>query len=104
MIAQHMRYTAGAIMPLGDFLSHVGQWTGLPHSELIGLMRGSAAVSAGGSEEFDRLKQAFAADASARASLGSGADPAAVLAELRDRPGEIGTAVAGYLDLVPATG
>src|SRR5438552_4771536 len=58
MIAQHMRFTAGAILPTGDFLAHVGDWTGLPHAELLGLMRGSAEVSAGGSEEMQRLKKA----------------------------------------------
>ena len=40
MLAQHMRFTAGAVLPTGDFLAHVGDWTGLPHSELLGLMRG----------------------------------------------------------------
>ena len=56
MIAQHMRFTAGAVIPTGDFLAHVGDWTGLPPSELLGLMRGSAVVSAGGSDEMERLK------------------------------------------------
>ena len=42
MLAQHMRFTAGALLPTGDFLAHVGDWTGLPPSELLGLMRGSA--------------------------------------------------------------
>lgn len=100
MLAQHMRHTAAAILPTGDFLAHVGEWTGLPHSDLLGLLRGSAIVSSGGSDEFDRFKQAFAADASARAILDSDADPAEVLAELRELPGETGAAVAGYLDLV----
>jgi pyruvate,water dikinase len=40
MTAQHMSFTAGAVIPVGDFLAHVGDWTGLPHSELLGLMRG----------------------------------------------------------------
>ena len=32
MIAQHMRFTAGALIPSGDFLAHVGDWTALPPS------------------------------------------------------------------------
>jgi predicted RNase H-like HicB family nuclease len=40
MIAQHMRFTAAAVLPTGDFIAHVGDWTGLPPSELLGLMRG----------------------------------------------------------------
>ncbi len=100
MIAQHMRFTAGAMLPTGDFLAHVGDWTGLPQSELLGLMRGSAVVSAGGSDEMERLKKAFAEDTSARKILESNGDPAQVLASLRSLGGEAGAAVSGYLDLV----
>jgi phosphohistidine swiveling domain-containing protein len=100
MIAQHMRFTAGAVLPTGDFLAHVGDWTGLPPSELLGLMRGSAVVSAGGSDEMERLKKAFAEDRSARKLLETDGDPAQVLASLRSRGGESGAAVSGYLDLV----
>ena len=81
MIAQHMRFTAGAVLPTGDFLAHVGDWTGLPPSELLGLMRGSAEVSAGGSDEMERLKKAFAQDPAARELLASDGDPAQVLAQ-----------------------
>jgi phosphohistidine swiveling domain-containing protein len=100
MIAQHMRFTAGAVLPTGDFLAHVGDWTGLPPSELLGLMRGSAVVSAGGSDEMERLKKAFAEDTSVRKILESNGDPAQVLASLRSLGGQAGAAVSGYLDLV----
>ena len=100
MIAQHMRFTAGAVLPTGDFLAHVGDWTGLPPSELVGLMRGSAEVSAGGSDELERLKKAFAADPALRKLIGSEGDPAALLASLRSLGGEAGGAISGYLDLV----
>ena len=100
MIAQHMRFTAGAVLPTGDFLAHVGDWTGLPPSELLGLMRGSATVSAGGSDEMERLKAAFAGDAAARKLLATDGDPAQVLASLRAIGGAAGDAISGYLDLV----
>ena len=83
MIAQHMRFTGGALLPTGDFLAHVGEWTGLPHSELLGLMRGSAEVSSGGSDEMDRLKKAFAQNPAAREALASMGEPGQVLATLR---------------------
>ncbi len=63
MITQHMRFTGGATIPIGDFLAHAADWTGLPHSDLLGLMRGSAEVSAGGSDEMQLLKRAFEKDA-----------------------------------------
>ena len=100
MIVQHMRFTAGAVLPTGDFLAHVGDWTGLPPSELLGLLRGSAEVSAGGSDEMERLKRALAQDPAAREDLASGGDPAQVLASLRSLGGDAGAAVSGYLDLV----
>ena len=62
MLAQHMRFTGGAVLPVGDFLAHTGDWTGLPHSELLGLMRGSAEVSAGALNQcFMHLRVGFAA-------------------------------------------
>ena len=100
MIAQHMRFTAGALLPTGDFLAHVGDWTGLSPAELVGLMRGSAVVSAGGSDEMERLKKAFTADPTARKILESGGDPTEALASLRSLAGEAGAAFSGYLDLV----
>jgi len=100
MIAQHMRFTAGAVLPTSDFLAHVGDWTGLPPSDLLALMRGSAEVSSGGSDEMERLKEAFAKDLSARKILESADDPAQVLSTLRSLGGEAGAAISGYLDLV----
>jgi pyruvate,water dikinase len=100
MVTQHMRFTVGAVLPVGDFLAHAGDWTGLPAADLLGLMRGASAVSAGGSEELERLKRALAADASARAALEAGGQPAEILADLRGRGGETGAAVSAYLDLV----
>ena len=100
MIAQHMRYTASAVVPTGDFLAHMGDWTDVPPAELLGLMRGTAPVSAGASAELERLVAAFEADARARELLESEDDPGQVLAALRVLDGEAGEAVSGYLDLV----
>jgi phosphohistidine swiveling domain-containing protein len=100
MIYQHMRFTAAPSVPTGDFLAHVGDWTGLPASELLGLLRGSAPVSAGASGELERLRAAVAADPSARELLESDASPGRVLAALRASDGEAGAAASAYLDLV----
>src|SRR5262249_3112012 len=100
MLAQHMRFTAGTVIPTGDFLAHAGDWTGLPHSELLDLMRGAAEVSAGGSGEMERLKRAFARDSRARDILGSTGEPGEIVASLRSLEGETGAALSGYLELV----
>jgi pyruvate,water dikinase len=99
MINQHMSYTAGAMIPTGDFLAHASAWTDVSQAELLGLLRGSAAVSAGGSSELEGLK-AIADDPDAMKLLQSDGDPAATLAQLRELPGATGAAVTDYLDLV----
>lgn len=100
MIYQHMRFTGAAMLPTGDFLAHVGDWTGLPPAELLGLMRGAAPVSAGASAELDRLIRAIGDDPAAQRLLESDGDPAATLEALRKLDGEPGAAAAAYLDLV----
>jgi pyruvate,water dikinase len=100
MISQHMRFSAAAMVPTGDFLAHVGAWTGLPNSELVALLRGTAPVSAGASDELARLVAAIAADERARELLESSDDPAQILERLRNLDGDSGRAAGEYLDLV----
>jgi rifampicin phosphotransferase len=100
MITQHMRYTASAVVPTGDFLAHLSDWTDVPPAELLGLMRGASPVSAGASAELERLVAALRADTAARELLASTDDPGNVLAELRALDGETGEAMSAYLDLV----
>jgi len=100
MISQHMRFTAAAMIPTGDFLAHVRAWTGLPTSDLLGLLRGAAPVSAGASAELEQLVAAIAQDARARELLESDGDPARALEDLRALDGDAGPAVSAYLDLV----
>ena len=100
MISQHMRFTAAALVPTGDFLAHVGDWTGLSPADLLGLLRGTAPVSAGASAELDRLIVAIKRDPRARELLASEDDAARVLNALRSLEGEAGAAVSAYLDLI----
>jgi rifampicin phosphotransferase len=100
MITQHMRFTAAAMVPTGDFLAHVGAWTGLGSADLLGLLRGTAPTSAGASGELERLVAAIAKDTHAQELLDSDGDPAATLQQLRTLDGDVGPAVGAYLDLV----
>jgi pyruvate,water dikinase len=100
MISQHMRHTAAAVVPTGDFLAHVMSWTGLPSSALLDLMRGSSPVSAGASAELQQLIAAIRVDAGAQQLLESSDDPAGVLESLRSLDSDAGRAVSEYLDLV----
>ena len=100
MVYQHMRFTGAAIVPIGDLLAHVGDWTGLPPQELLGMMRGAAPVSSGDSEEIERLIATVGKDEAAKELLESDGDPAEILEQLRGLKGETGEAVSAYLDLV----
>jgi pyruvate,water dikinase len=100
MIYQHMRFTGAAMVPIGDLLAHVGEWTGLSAAELLGMMRGSAPVSAGASSELERLIATLSEDPAARELLASDDDPQQVLDSLRGLEGETGAAVSDYLDLI----
>jgi len=100
MIRQHHAFNAAALLPVGDFIAHVGAWTGLPLGEFLALMRGAAPESAGVFPELDRLAAVLRESPEARAALESDADAADVLGRLRSEPGEVGSATVGYLDIV----
>jgi len=100
MLSQHMRFSAAAIVPTGDFLAHVGDWTGLPPSELLGLMRGASPVSAGSSEQLEQLIAAVRQDPRAQRQLEAQGDPGRTLDALRSLDRGTGAAVSAYLDLV----
>ena len=98
MIFQHMRFTGAAMVPIGDLLAHVGDWTGLPAAQLLGMMRGAAPVSGGASTELARLIATVRQDPTAWELLESDGDPGKVLSELRALDSDAGRALSGYLD------
>jgi pyruvate,water dikinase len=100
MAYQHARFSGAAMLPTGDFLAHVGDWTGAAASELLVLLRGAAPVSAGASSELERLRAAVAPGTSARRLLESEEGAGQVLQALRSLPDEAGAAASAYLDLV----
>src|SRR3954451_23855421 len=100
MIYQHMRHTGAAILPVGDLMVHVAQWTDIPGGELLAMLRGSSPVSAGASVQLQQLVAAFNNDPAARELLDSDRDPAEILYALRTFDSDAGRALNAYLDLV----
>ncbi|MEX0781214.1 MAG: PEP-utilizing enzyme [Dehalococcoidia bacterium] len=100
MIRQHHIFNAPAMVPVGDFIAHVGEWTDRPVGEFLALLRGSAPESAGSFPELDRLTAAIQENAGARALLESADEPADVLQSLLSEPGAVGEAARGYIELV----
>ena len=100
MLRQHMRFTAAAIVPTGDFLAHVGDWTDLPPTQLLGLMRGASPVSAGASAQLEQLIAGIRQDARAQRQLEAEGDAGHALEAMRSLDGGTGVLVSAYLDLV----
>lgn len=99
MFEQHQRLIGAALVPGGDFLAQGSELSGLPPAELLGLLRGSAPVSAGAEDGLGALADAMRADEDALAILASGGPAAEVLAALR-RHGAVGAAARSYLEMV----
>jgi rifampicin phosphotransferase len=101
MICQHHQFTIACLLPVGDYLAQVRDWTGLPAGELLALLRGASPVSNGvASEELAALAEAIRAVPEAGAILRGDGEPAAVLAALRGLAGPVGDLAARYLDAV----
>src|SRR3954453_8834010 len=100
MIFQHMRHTGAAMIPVGDLMVHVSQWTDIPGSELLAMLQGASPVSAGASVEQQQLVAALNADPAARELLDSDRDPGEILYALRTFDSDAGRALSAYLDLV----
>jgi pyruvate,water dikinase len=100
MIRQHHSFNVPALLPVGDFMVHVGEWTGLPLGEFLALTRGSAPESAGSFPELDRLAAAIRDSRAGRELLESDVSAGDVLERLRSEPGEVGAAAVAYLEIV----
>src|SRR4051812_7375771 len=96
----HHRLNCCVLVPLGDYLVRMMEWTGLSPSELLRPMRGLSPVSAGAQDELKALRPALQADGAAVLLLLSDGPPEKVLAELMDRPTPAGAATRAYVEAV----
>jgi pyruvate,water dikinase len=100
MIYLHHKYTIPCMLPTGQLLSSVSEWTGRPAGEILQLLRGSSRISLGFSAgELEELAEAIRADEGAHRVL-AGDDAMAVVGALRDRDGDVGRAARKLFDLV----
>ncbi len=93
-VARHHSLNATAMLPIGDFLVHVKEWTGLSPADVLPLFRGSSKVSRGACEEIDALAALLTVD-----DL-SGSDAAAIVDALLARTDAAGDAARRYVDAV----
>ena len=97
-VTRHHSLNATAMLPLGDFLASVREWTGLGPSEVLPLFRGASKVSRGATEELQALAKAVSANPDAATLLG-GDDAAAIVDLLTARTDAVGEAARRYLDV-----
>jgi pyruvate,water dikinase len=100
MVVQHHTFNGVAFGPIGDFIAHASEWTGVDPSRIVALTRGAAPESAGASTELDRLVAELANDRHARALLDADDAPGETIAGLRELGGAAGAAACEYLDSV----
>lgn len=100
MIRQHHEFSVPAMLPVGDFMAHVFEWTGLALGEFLALVRGTAPESAGSFPQLDRLVEVIRSSDEARALLASDTPEGEVLERLARMPGTAGAAGAAYFEIV----
>jgi pyruvate,water dikinase len=96
----HHRLNFCSLLPVGDFLIHAMDWTGLSAGDLLQAMRGLSPVSAGATEELVELRKALLKTPDVLALVKSSADDAGVLAQLQSRQDAVGAAARAYVDVV----
>ena len=99
-VTNHHRLNPCNMVPLGDFLSHAQEWTGLETGNLLQLMQGASPYSGSAVAELDALAAALRDDADALALVRSDGAPGDILHELRRHDGAVGDAARAYVDLI----
>jgi pyruvate,water dikinase len=96
----HHKYTATAVMAVGDFLAGAQEWTGASAGELMEMLRGTSPISNGfAAAELDALGAAIRGSESATEILSSAASPTVILEWLTADP-DLAVAAHAYLDAV----
>ena len=95
----HHRFTVSAFAPVGDFIAHARDWTGLGAGELLQACRQPKGVATVASEQFDRVVQELANSSEARALLSGNDPPSERLLALETLSGNVGAAARDWLEM-----
>ena len=99
MVYRHHIFTIASVLPVGHYLAHASEWTGLDAGALLAPLRGSSRVSLGSLDELSEVG-ARLRDSGVGPATFNGTSATEVLAALRDRSDALGAAVRVYLDAV----
>jgi len=95
----HHRFTVSAFAPVGDFIAHAQEWTGLSPAELLQACRQPKGVATVASEQFDAVVAAVRGSDAARALLVGAAPAEARLRQLQALPGSVGQSTSAWLEM-----
>ena len=95
-VYRHHSLNATAMLPIGDLLVHVREWTGMAPAEVLPIFRGASKVSRGAVEELDALTAAVIASPEAQTLL-AGSDARAIIDALTTRTDAVGEATRQYI-------
>ena len=99
MVYRHHIFTIGSVLPVGNYLTHAAEWTGLDAGVLLAPLKGSTQVSLGAHDELLEVG-ARLREFNVEPSHFQGQSAGATLAALKDRPDALGAAVRAYLDAI----
>ena len=96
---RHFRWVPCFLLPVGDFLGSVAEWTGADPADVLGMLKGSSRATLGATDELRAASEAIAADPTARALLAARGDARTTLSDLRALP-TVGEHVDAYVRAV----
>lgn len=94
----HHRFTVSSMLPVGDYISHCEEWTGLDAGTLLQAVRQPSGVTTIAGQQLTALVDALHADPAA-AKLLVDEEPGEALRPLAARDGVVGIAARTYLEM-----
>jgi phosphohistidine swiveling domain-containing protein len=96
----HHRLSISGIVPVGDYIVHAREWTGLPDAELLQVCHQPGGLETATTDQFRALIEALQDDPAAVDLLDADGPAADAIAELTQAPGRVGLAARGWLELI----
>lgn len=97
VLHEHFARAAAAMLPVGDFIAHVRDWTGCSPSEAVEVLRGSSPESVSAVTDVDAVAAALRTAPDLLAEVEAASDAGALLSRLREAEAPVGPAVREWL-------
>ena len=95
----HHRLSISGILPVGDYIAHAREWTGLPDAELLHVCQQRGGLETATTDQFHALIEALHDDPVAVELLDTGCPAAEAISALTQVQGRVGLAARGWLEL-----